>query len=60
MKVGVDMPWNPHVSLEMSDLACVTAWQSNMPLAKVVVMQFVLANTNLIGGHVLQWYALRG
>ena len=40
MKVGgFDMPWKPHVFLEMSDLACVAAWQSNMPLGKAVVMQ---------------------
>lgn len=52
MNVGVDMPGNPLVCLEMSDLACL-CWQSNLPLVKAVVMQIVQEKSNLIGGHVL-------
>lgn len=31
-----------------------------MLLEKAVAMQFVKENTNVIAGHVMQWYALGG
>lgn len=52
--------WNPLVYLDMSNLDSVAACLSSIPLVKAVVMQFVKENTNLIGGHILQWYALGG
>ncbi|MBA0763520.1 hypothetical protein Gotri_012953 [Gossypium trilobum] len=45
--------------LEYEDVDAL-ARRSSIPLDKAVVMQFVKEYTNLIGGHILQWYALGG
>ncbi|MBA0736970.1 hypothetical protein Gogos_010456 [Gossypium gossypioides] len=54
--IGIGIP----LCLDMSNLDSVAACLSSIPLVKAVVMQFVKEYTNLIGGHILQWYALSG